>query len=58
LKRQSEEKGQYSFCSVGNLKSASPLALNDSIAVPRAQFDLPNAAGSLALDDELKVSMS
>jgi hypothetical protein len=32
--------------SVGNLKTARPLALDNDLAVERAQFDLPNVTAS------------
>jgi hypothetical protein len=38
--------GRYSFRRFANLKPASTLALDDDLAVQRAQFDLANVAAS------------
>jgi hypothetical protein len=44
---------------IANLKPASPLAIDDDLAVPRAQFDLANSAGAVNLrGDQGRVSGS
>jgi hypothetical protein len=46
LEAKTDLKERYSFPSVANLKTASPLARDDDVAVQRAQFDLPNMTAS------------